>query len=123
MGKAVYSRTHEQRSREIKAIHAGSRQLEMDDATYRALLVRVSAEHGPAQRSSGDMNAQQRRAVLEELRRLGASRKHAGKPHNFDVPQMPDSISKVEALLEPPRESRRLVGVSHAAMANSRVCR
>ncbi|MDC8012267.1 regulatory protein GemA [Tahibacter soli] len=99
MGKAVYSRTHEQRRREIAAIHAGRRQLGMDDTTYRAMLARVSAEHGPALRSSGEMNARQRRAVLDELRRLGAGRKHAGKPHNFDVPQMPDGIAKVEALL------------------------
>ncbi len=99
MGKAVYSRAHEQRRREIAAIHAGRRQLGMDDASYRAMLARVSAANGPERRSSGEMDARQRRAVLDELRRLGAGRPHPGKPHNFDAERAPASMEKIEALL------------------------
>ncbi|MEI2387488.1 regulatory protein GemA [Breoghania sp. JC706] len=51
----------------LKAIHAKRRQLDLDDAAYRAILERVTGL-----RSSRDMREDQRRAVAAELDRLGA---------------------------------------------------
>lgn len=85
---------------DLKAIHAARRQLALDDETYRALVERVSATVGIARRSSAALTARQRHAVLDELRRLGASRKpYPGRPHNADSVAMPATLTKIEAQL------------------------
>jgi phage gp16-like protein len=92
----------ERRRKQLAAIHAAMRTLDMDNDTYRALLERVSATAGPAVRSAGQLNQAQTHAVLEELKRLGGlkpSPKTKGKPRNFDSNAMPEMITKVEALL------------------------
>lgn len=87
----------------LAAIHVGARQLDMDDLTYRALLVRVAGHD-----SAAKLTRAEREAVLDEMRRLGALRKpgqrprktpgqYPGKPPNFD--RLPGEIEKVEALL------------------------
>ncbi|MEP9402057.1 regulatory protein GemA [Sphingomonas sp. VNH70] len=53
----------------LKAIHATRRDLAIDDDDYRAVLQRVTGK-----RSAKDLDDRQRRAVLDELRRL------SGKP-------------------------------------------
>ncbi|WP_201797472.1 regulatory protein GemA [Mizugakiibacter sediminis] len=96
------------RRRQLAAIHVARQQLGMDDDAYRDLLARVSAAHGRSVRSSAALDAAQRRAVLDELRRLGAARPRAGRikpaaypgrPHNADSRAMPDLITKIEAQL------------------------
>jgi phage gp16-like protein len=84
---------------QLGRIHQAAKQLGMDDATYRALLERVTGK-----RSSGAMTHAERNAVLQELARLGFKRSDAtarrrvfaGRPKNVkDVPM----LRKVEALL------------------------
>lgn len=53
------------RHRQLGAIHILQQQLGLDDATYRAVLERVTGK-----RSSARCDASERRAVLDELRRL-----------------------------------------------------
>lgn len=85
---------------DLKAIHAARRQLALDEETYRALVERVSATVGIARRSSAELTARQRRAVLDELRRLGAPKKpYPGRPHNADSAAMPATVAKIEAQL------------------------
>lgn len=86
------------RKRAIAAIHVARQQLGLDDDLYRELLWRVSAQHGKPCRSSADMTTAQRRAVLTEMRRLGATR-HPRRPHNADSRAMPEMVTKIEALL------------------------
>ncbi len=54
------------RRRDLAKIHLGAAQLGMDEADYRAMLLRVTGQD-----SSANLDAGQRRAVLDELRRLG----------------------------------------------------
>lgn len=96
------------RTRELAAIHIALQQLQklsgLDDGAYRAIVRRVSAAHGREVDSSGKCNDQQRRALLDELRRLGATRPgnaqigaYPGKPHNWA--KLPEMVSKIEAQL------------------------
>ncbi len=105
---AAQAKNDAQRRRaQISAIHVAKSQLQLDDETYRALIARVSAEHGTAVSSSADLTAKQRTAVLDELRRLGAKGpakgkgrrvgQYPGKPANFA--QLPEMITKIEAQL------------------------
>ena len=57
----------ELRLAELRAIHVRRRQLRMSDDDYRAMNLRVVGVE-----SAGEMDARQRGAVLDELRRLGA---------------------------------------------------
>lgn len=99
MTRPKTARVAEKRTREIAVIQIGRQQLAMEDAAYRAMLRRVSATHGDAVESSKDLSPRQRKAVMDELRRLGATgaAKFPGKPANFD--QLPGEIEKIEALL------------------------
>jgi phage gp16-like protein len=87
----------------IAAIQVARQQIDMEESAYRAMLARVSAAHGKEVRSAADLDDKQRQAVLDELRRLGATRtdkgRHPGKPHNFASVAMPELITKIEALL------------------------
>lgn len=93
------------RRKQLAAIHVCRQQLAMDEASYRAMLARVSATCGRAVTSSADLNGHQRAAVIEEMRRLGAgrpagqnkARSYPGKPHNIGT--MPEMIAKIEAQL------------------------
>lgn len=104
--------TPERRKKQIAAIQIAVKQLDMERGAYKAMLLRVSAEHGGKRPtdSSKELDFEQRGAVLDELRRLGAARppvvtkrgkaspaSYPGKPRNFD--RLPDMITKVEALL------------------------
>lgn len=91
------------RKRTLAAIHASAKQLELDDDVYRDLVARVSAQHGPEQRSAGKCNPRQLSAIADELRKVAgkpartavAARTWAGKPKGDLTPQM----GKIEALL------------------------
>ncbi len=95
------------RRAQLSAIHVAKGQLQLDDGTYRDLIERVSATCGTGVRSAADLTPKQRRAVLDELRQLGAAapkrtsdraaRGYPGKPHNFA--QLPAMITKIEAQL------------------------
>lgn len=87
------------RRKNLAAIHASKKQLGLDDDTYRDLLARVSSSHGPTCRSAKDLTADQVRAVLDEMRRLGAKRpgEFPGTPHNID--HLSAEITKIEAQL------------------------
>lgn len=63
-------------SASLAKIHIAKKDLGLDDATYRALLVRITGKD-----SSSKMSEHQRRDVLEEFRRLGwkAQAKTGGK--------------------------------------------
>lgn len=99
MNRSKSAQVAEKRRREIAVIQIGKGQLAMEDAAYRAMLRRVSAEHGDAVESSADLSPRQRQAVINELRRLGATgaNRFPGKPANFDA--LPGEIEKIEALL------------------------
>lgn len=81
------------RAREIKQIHIAQRDLALTEDTYRCLLERVTGH-----RSAADLDARQRRAVIDEFYRLGWKPKTHRRPG-----RMPASKSaltaKIEALL------------------------
>lgn len=92
------------RRQKIAAIHVARSQLGMEEDTYRELLARVSSAYGPECRSAKDLDAEQLRAVLDEMRRLGAARpgahkagQYPGTPHNID--RLGPEIAKIEAQL------------------------
>lgn len=54
------------RARDLKLIHAARRQMAWDEATYRAILERVTGKA-----SAADLNAKERKQVLDDFARLG----------------------------------------------------
>lgn len=89
----------ERRKRDLRAIHAGARQLNLDEETRRGLIERITGL-----RSAGDLDDAGRAAVIEELRRLGVGcsgagkpGRYPGKPHNFGL--LNAEITKIEAQL------------------------
>lgn len=96
------------RRKQLAAIHViAQKQLRLDDATYRELLARVSAQHGEPRRSAADMDAHQRAEVLNELRRLtgdGARQMRTATPPPDGAPaqvreELAAMVAKVGALL------------------------
>ncbi|MDH1792911.1 regulatory protein GemA [Stenotrophomonas sp. GD03819] len=89
------SATDPLRRAQIAKIKVAQKELGMDEASYRALLQRVTGKQ-----SSTQMSPSERDAVLAELTRLGWKAK-PGKPHP-DRPKNTDQVPmlrKVEALL------------------------
>lgn len=89
----------ERRRRDLAAIHAGAKQLQLDEDTRRDLIQRITGH-----RSAGDLDDAGRAAVIQEMRRLGAGKPGArkpahypGTPHNFD--HLHAEITKIEAQL------------------------
>lgn len=99
------------RKRQITRIHVAKAQLGLDDATYRALLLRVGGHE-----SSAQMTNAQRAAVIAELIRLGfkeerraaAKRRWPGEPKDCDSKPM---LRKVRALLA---DAKRPWSYAHA---------
>lgn len=95
---------------QLGRIHQAAKQLELDDASYRSLLQRVTGKT-----SSADMTTEQRNDVLREFARLGfkqadtSARKRAfpGRPKG-DLSPM---LRKVEALLA---DNKRPWSYAHA---------
>lgn len=87
------------RTRQLAAIHVAKAKLKLDDATYRALLARVTGKN-----SASELDAHQRSEVLRELARLqgvGASAQHLGLP---GAPkqvrdELKAMVGKIEAIL------------------------
>lgn len=103
---AAHALTSAKRKKVIAAVHIARQQLGMDDDTYRALVRRVSADHGAEVASSAKCSDRQLCAVLDEMRRKGAQAPGAkkpghypGKPHNFYGGAMPEMVTKIEAQL------------------------
>jgi len=81
------------RNVELAAIHVAKKQLGLDDDVYRAIVARISTKFRRAPLySSGDMEPRERRALIEELRRLGFQKKPEAK--KVERPQ----VGKVYAL-------------------------
>ena len=72
------------RAREIKAIHIAKRDLCLDDDTYRDVLERITGL-----RSAADLDAKQRRAVIDEFYRLGWRPKTHRNPGKVPNPLAP----------------------------------
>lgn len=84
----------DKRRRDLAAIHAGAKQLNLDESTRRDLIERVTG-----QRSAGDLDDAGRARVIEEMKRLGALPplpRQRGKPRNMDVRPM---LARIEQLL------------------------
>lgn len=87
------------RRQQLARIHLAKKMLDLDEDTYRCLLLRVGGH-----RSSADMNATQRNAVIAEMVKLGFKeenrqerrKRFPGRPPNVDQVPM---LKKVEALL------------------------
>lgn len=80
------------RTRDLAAIHASVKQLEMDRPTYEMMLM-----HLVGVRSCADLNDAGRAKVLAELRaKLQATDKNKGRPKNISTEPM---VAKIGALL------------------------
>lgn len=83
------------RTRDLRRIHTGRRYLALDDDTYRDLLERLTGK-----RSAADLNAAQRRAVIDEFYRRGFKPKdHRRQPPDRAGGGKTRLLSKIEALL------------------------
>ena len=81
------------RTRDLKRIHTGRKFLCLDDDTYRDLLERVTGK-----RSAADLTGPQRRAVIDELWRLGFKPKDHRRPAPGGLGKT-HLLAKIEALL------------------------
>lgn len=84
----------DKRKRDLAAIHAGAKQLNLDEETRRDLIERVAGH-----RSAGQLDDAGRAAVIAEMKRLGALpplERQRGKPRSMDVRPM---LTRIEQLL------------------------
>lgn len=84
----------DKRKRDLAAIHAGAKQLNLDEDTRRDLIERVTGH-----RSAGQLDDAGRAAVIAEMKRLGALppiKRQRGKPRNMGVRPM---LTRIEQLL------------------------
>lgn len=88
----------DQRTKQLAAIHAGKRDLGLDDDAYRLMLHTVAGVD-----SAADLDAAGRRKVLDHMRKTGWQKRprkriaeHPGVPHTIDHDEM---IQKIGALL------------------------
>lgn len=81
------------RRAELSQIHIAKKQLNMDDECYRAVLLRVTKKA-----SSKDLTWQERKALLDEFKRLGFSIKAKHKIPSVGADRMP-RMEKIGALL------------------------
>lgn len=84
----------DKRKRDLAAIHAGAKQLNLDEDTRRDLIERITGF-----RSAGQLDDAGRAAVIAEMKRLGALpplKRQRGKPRNMDVRPM---LTRIEQLL------------------------
>lgn len=105
-----------QRSARIIAIKAAQRQLGMDDATYRAMLV---AQTGKS--SATALTLPEMARVLDYLRRCGARHpsRDGGRKRTAPVPDRAALMSKVHALLG---ELERNTGQPHTLAYADAIC-
>lgn len=84
------------RARDLKLIHAARRQMAWDETVYRAILERVTGKA-----SAADLNARERKAVLDDFARLGwrvKARKGHRKPGAVGLDRQA-YVDKIEAYL------------------------
>lgn len=99
------------RRQQLARIHMGKKALQLDDATYRSLLQRITGLT-----SSADMTPAQRNDVLKEMTRLGfkeqaQTAKKRGFPGRPKETEKVPMLRKVEALLA---DSKRPWSYAHA---------
>ena len=99
MTVSASTRYHDRLKKKRQAIHVARRQLELDDTSYRALLMRAAGVNSSADIMSNDKAD----AVLDALSKLGFKHKkmpkpgtHPGTPGNIDREPY---LQKIEALL------------------------
>lgn len=83
-------------ARDLKIIHAARRQMAWDETTYRAILERVTGKT-----TAADLNAKERKAVLDDFARLGwkaKTRKGHRKPGTVGEDRQ-KLVNKIEAYL------------------------
>lgn len=107
---------------EIARIHLQAKQLGIDEEVRRQLMLRLTGK-----RSTADMDARERAAVLDYLSKHLARPEHSnafpGRPHNIGSPDAPKELRKIEALLAEARRpwsyadalAQRIAGVSRCA--------
>ncbi|MDO4897081.1 MAG: regulatory protein GemA [Moraxella sp.] len=82
----------------IAKIHIAKKDLAMDDATYRDVLVRVTGKN-----SCKDMSLSELKAVIKDLKRLGFTVKQTTKPKHgrkpTTTPEREAMLSKIGAML------------------------
>jgi phage gp16-like protein len=95
----IRHRAESRRRAALGKIHIGKKQLDMDDDTYRAMLLTIGGV-----KSSKDLTPEGIDQVVRHLEKCGAkfaaAKKHGRKPHN--LPSGSDrapKMSKIEALL------------------------
>lgn len=84
------------RKRELAAIHVAKKELAMDDAEYKSILLAVTG-----QSSAADLDWQGRKKLLDHFKAAGFKRKasKAGRPRPTVVVNRQAQIGKIEALL------------------------
>lgn len=103
------------RKKYIKAVKSAQRQLGMDDATYRVML-----EACTGQRSATECSLAQLGAVLDHLRRVGATHpKAGGKRRLVPTADKASLMQKVWALLG---ELERVTGQPHSMAYADAIC-
>ncbi len=95
MGSTEYK---EGRRRELAKIHIAKKQLGLDDATYRAILMNIAGVE-----SSADLDAKSRKRVIAHFVSSGfqptrGKTPHPGTPHNFQSGNS-RQLRLIEALL------------------------
>ena len=73
----AHARSDAQRRRELAAIHTAKKQLGLDDDVYRDLLEGLTGK-----RSAADLTGEERRRVIERMRDVGFTAKHAPNPRD-----------------------------------------
>lgn len=99
------------RRTQLAKIHMAAKQKNLDDATYRALLVRVTGKNSTAKMTTDERNqviAEFVRLGFKDTARAGRKRVWAGQPKNLGQVPM---LRKVGALLA---DSKRPWSYAHA---------
>lgn len=112
------SRRRDPRKGQLAAIHIAAQQLQLDRDAYEAVLQRITGKT-----SSGKMTYQERAAVIDELRRLGAPApkgKRFTPPHNIDTEPMLEKIGALLTELQAPWSyadgiARHMFGIERVA--------
>lgn len=93
MNKPSARRYKDNRQKELAIIHAGKRQLGLDDDIYRDFLSGLTGK-----RSAGELTQQERLQVIQRMDELGGKTKHSTKRVTAGPDRQP-MLKKVYALL------------------------
>ncbi|WP_372400269.1 regulatory protein GemA [Azospirillum sp. HJ39] len=99
------------RSGDLKAIHAMRRELSLAEDCYRARVLQVS---GGRTDSAGELKPAERAKLIEQLKGLGAGKKHRGRPAR---PALTPQQRKVRAMWLALADAGAVTDRSEAALA------